>query len=145
MTLRPALAALTCLALATPALAEGDAAKGEKEFGKCRSCHMIESESETIVKGGKTGPNLYGVIGRTAGTLDGFNYGDDIVAAGENGLVWNAENLAVYIQDPKAFLADHLDKKAARSKMTFKMRKHSEDVAAYLATPAIGAAPDATN
>jgi hypothetical protein len=29
--------------------------------------------------------------------------------------------------------------------MTFKMRKHSEDVAAYLATEAIGAAPDATD
>ena len=87
MTLRPALAALTCLALATPALAEGDPEKGEKEFAKCRSCHMIESESETIVKGGKTGPNLYGVIGRTAGALDGFTYGDDIVAAGESGRV----------------------------------------------------------
>ena len=61
--------------LAVPAFAEGDAAKGEKGFKKCKSCHMVVSDSgETIVKGGKTGPNLWGVAGRPAGSYEGFKY-----------------------------------------------------------------------
>ena len=42
------------VALAAPAFAEGDAAKGEKEFKKCKSCHTIVSpEGEVVFKGGK--------------------------------------------------------------------------------------------
>jgi len=119
--------------MSAPAFADGDAATGEKEFSKCKTCHMIASADETIVKGGKTGPNLYGVIGRTAGTAD-FRYGDDIVAAGEAGLVWDVENIAVYMADPRDFLRETLDDKGAKSKMTFKMKKSTEDIAAYLAT-----------
>ena len=87
MTLKPAITTLAFLALAAPAFAEGDAAKGEKEFGKCRSCHTIESESEVIVKGGKTGPNLYGIVGKPLGSVEGYKYGKSIVAAGEAGIV----------------------------------------------------------
>ena len=43
----------------------GDAAKGESEFKKCKARHAVISPYGTeIVKGGKTGPNLFGVIGR---------------------------------------------------------------------------------
>ncbi|WP_298844580.1 cytochrome C [uncultured Roseobacter sp.] len=131
-------AALIALSFAAPAFADGhstgDAAAGEKEFNKCKACHMIESDAgETIVKGGKTGPNLYGVIGRTAGTAD-FRYGDDLVAAGEAGLVWDEANLAEYTKDPRAFLRAFLDDSKAKSKMAFKLKKGGEDVAAYLAS-----------
>ncbi|WP_299680843.1 cytochrome C [uncultured Roseobacter sp.] len=127
-------AAILALSFATPALAEGDAAAGEKEFNKCKSCHMIVADDGTeIVKGGKTGPNLYGVIGRQAGTAD-FRYGDDLVAAGEAGLVWDEANLAEYTKDPRAFLRTFLDDSSAKSRMAFKLRKGSEDVAAYLAS-----------
>ena len=130
-------AALIALSFAAPAFADGhggDAAAGEKEFNKCKSCHMIESDAgETIVKGGKTGPNLYGVIGRTAGTAD-FKYGKDLVAAGEAGLVWDEANLAEYIADPRAFLREYLDDSKAKSRMAFKLKKGGEDVAAYLAS-----------
>ncbi|MGZ2259801.1 c-type cytochrome [Roseobacter sp. A03A-229] len=127
-------AAIIALSFATPALAEGDAAAGEKEFNKCKSCHMIVADDGTeIVKGGKTGPNLYGVIGRQAGTAD-FRYGDDLVAAGEAGLVWDEANLAEYTKDPRAFLRTFLDDSSAKSRMAFKLRKGSEDVAAYLAS-----------
>ncbi len=120
--------------LAAPAFAEGDAAKGEKGFNKCKSCHMIVSDSgETIVKGGKTGPNLWGVVGRTAGTAEGFRYGDDIVAAGEAGLVWDEENFVTYTQDPRAFLREYLDDSKAKSKMSFKLKKGGEDIYAFLA------------
>ena len=111
----------------TIAFAEGDPAKGEKVFRKCKSCHMITSEDEVFVKGGKTGPNLYGIIGRQAGSLEGFKYSKILAAKGEEGLKWDEKSLAEYTQDPTKFLGE-------RSKMTFKLKKGSEDVAAYLAT-----------
>ena len=128
------IASAALMALAAPAFA-GDAAKGEKTFKKCKSCHMIASESETIVKGGKTGPNLYGVIGRQAGTAD-FKYGDDIVAAGAAGLVWTEESLAAFVADPKAYLKEVTGDGGAKSKMSYKLKKGGEDVAAYLASVA---------
>ncbi|WP_050605146.1 cytochrome c family protein [Ruegeria sp. 6PALISEP08] len=119
--------------LALPAYAEGDAEAGKKTFNKCKSCHLIaDPEGEVIVKGGKTGPNLYGVDGRTAGTYEGFKYGDSIVAAGEKGLVWDEATFVEYSQDPKAFLKSYLDDTAAKSKMTFKLKKGAEDVYAYI-------------
>lgn len=126
--------------LAAPAFAEGDAAAGEKEFNKCKSCHMIVAEDGTeIVKGGKTGPNLWGIVGRTAGTYPDFRYGDGIVAAGEKGLVWDEATFVAYVADPRAYLREYLDDSKARSNMTFKLAKGAEDVWAYLVS--VGPAP----
>ncbi|WP_323785595.1 c-type cytochrome [Thalassovita sp.] len=123
--------------LAAPAFAEGDAAKGEKTFKKCKACHTIAADDGTVImKGGKTGPNLYGVIGRTAGTYEGFKYGNSIVAAGEAGLVWDEENLAHFVADPNAYLKEVTGDGSAKSKMTYKLKKDGEDVAAYLASVA---------
>lgn len=119
--------------LAVPAFAEGDAEAGKKAFNKCKSCHVIaDPAGEVIVKGGKTGPNLYGIAGRTAGTYEGFKYGDSIVQAGENGLVWDETTFAEYVQDPKAFLKTYLDDTAAKSKMTLRLKSGGEDVYAYI-------------
>lgn len=127
------LTAAAVLALsAAPAIA-GDAAAGEKDFKKCKSCHMIVSDTgETIVKGGKTGPNLYGVIGRAAGSVDGFRYSSALQDLGAAGIVWDEANLAQYITDPNAFVADNGI--SGRTKMSFKLKKGNEDVAAYLAS-----------
>ena len=130
-------ASAAMLALSVPAYAAGDAAKGEREFNKCKACHMIQADDGTdIVKRGKTGPNLYGIIGRAAGAQDGFRYGPSLAAAGEGGLVWDEENLASYVQDPKAFLVEITGDAKARSNMSFKLAKGAEDVAAYLASVA---------
>lgn len=119
--------------VAAPAYAEGDAEAGKKAFNKCKSCHMIANpEGDVIVKGGRTGPNLYGIAGRAAGTAEEFRYGDSIVEAGENGLVWDETSFVEYVQDPKAFLKSYLDKTSAKSKMTFKLKKGGEDVYAYI-------------
>ncbi len=121
------------LALSAPALAEGDAEKGEKAFKKCKACHMIVSDDgETIYKGGKTGPNLYGVIGRVAGTAEGFKYGNGLKDAAAAEFVWTEEELAAYVVDAKAWLGDK--GYATKSKMSFKLKKGGEDVAAYLAS-----------
>ena len=129
------LAAVLALTFsAAPVFAEGDIEAGQKAFNKCKSCHQIVSDAgDEIVKGGRVGPNLYGVIGRQAGVTD-FKYGDDLVAAGEAGLVWDTANLAEYVADPRGFLRTYLDDSKAKSKMAYKLKSGGEDVAAYLAS-----------
>lgn len=134
-----AIAAATTALLATSAFADGhatgDAEAGEKVFSKCKACHMIVADDETVIqKGGKTGPNLFGVFGRTAGSVDGFRYGDSIIAVGESGVAWDEEQFITYVADPKKYLQATLDDSKAKSKMTFKL-KDAEDAAnvwAYL-------------
>lgn len=125
-----------CLLFAAPAFAAGDAAKGEADFKKCKACHSILKDDGTeVVKGGKTGPNLFGVIGRVAGSTD-FAYGDSLKAAGAAGVTWDEATLVTYLADPTAFLKDKTGDAAAKSKMTFKLAKGGEDIAAYLASVA---------
>ncbi|MEP4035272.1 MULTISPECIES: cytochrome c family protein [unclassified Pseudophaeobacter] len=132
--MKPVLTAALLSLLAAPAFAEGDAAKGEKAFNKCKSCHAVVSDTgEKIIKGGKTGPNLWGVVGRTAGSYEGFRYGKDLIAAGEGGLVWDLESFTAYAQDPRGFLREHLGDSKAKSKMSFKLKKGAEDIYAFLA------------
>ncbi|WP_371224354.1 c-type cytochrome [Roseovarius sp. 2305UL8-3] len=128
-------ATATILALAAPAMAEGDAEKGKKVFNKCKACHMVKSDDgEAIVKGGKTGPNLYGVIGRVAGSVEDFKYGAGLVDANEDGFVWSEDELVAYAEDPKGWL--EAKGYTAKSKMTFKLKKDGADVAAFLAAAA---------
>lgn len=127
---------LASLAFAAPSFAEGNVANGEKEFGKCKSCHMVVApDGAEIVKGGKTGPNLYGVIGRPAASGD-FKYGASLKAAGEKGLVWDVASLAEYTVDPVAFLKKATGDDKAKSNMSFKLKKGGEDIAAWLASVA---------
>lgn len=127
------LTAAALVAIAAPAFADGDAAKGENEFKKCKACHSIVADDGTeIVKGGRTGPNLYGVVGRVAGSVEDFRYGKGLEDAAAAGFVWTPEAIAEYVVDPKAWLGGQGFE--AQSKMTFKLRKGGEDVAAYLAS-----------
>ena len=135
--------------LATGAFAEahaasGDAAAGEKVFNRCKSCHMINDGANDIVKGGKTGPNLYGIAGRTAGTYEGFNYGDDIVAAGAAGLVWTEADFVAYVQDPKGYLSEKLGT-SARAKMAAQRVKEDDLVNLYAYLASLVPAEAATN
>jgi cytochrome c len=95
---------------------------------------IVSDAGDTIVKGGRTGPNLYGVVGRQAGSLDGFRYGKSLIAAGEAGLSWDEEQFVTYVQDPRAYLRDYLSDSKAKSKMSFKLRKADDaaDIWAYL-------------
>ena len=125
---------MTVALLSAPAFA-GDAALGEADFKKCKACHsIIGADGTEIVKGGKTGPNLFGVIGRQIGSYPDFKYGDSIVAAGADGSVWDEASVAVYLVDPPKFLQEKTGDAKAKSKMTFKLAKGGEDMAAYLAT-----------
>lgn len=137
------LAAVVLATIASPAFADahlgsGDPEAGEKAFSKCQACHVVQNDAGEVLAGrnGKTGPNLFGVVGRQAGSVEGFRYKDSIVEAGEAGLVWDAATLTSYLQDPAAFLKETLDDKGARSGMAFKVRTEEEasDLAAFLAT-----------
>lgn len=130
-----ALAILAAVAVAGPAFAEGDAAKGEADFKKCKACHMIVGADGTEVqKGGKTGPNLAGVVGRPVASVADFKYSDSIMAVGAAGAVWDEAELATYLADPSAWLQAKTGDAGAKSKMTFKLTKGAEDMAAYLAS-----------
>lgn len=155
------VAALTfaTIAFAAPTFAQdmGDAAEGEKVFKKCQSCHVVVDPDGNVLAGkaGKIGPNLYGVVGRVAGSYPDFKYGAGIEELMTAGYVWTEADLATYTQDPTAFLKDKTGDKKARSNMAFKLNndKDAANVAAYLvslAPPVEGAAdgaeaPAATN
>ena len=100
------------------ALAEGDAAAGEKVFRKCKACHSLEAGENKI------GPSLHGVFGRTAGTVEGFKYSD---AMKESGIVWDESTLDAYLENPK--------KNVPGTRMAFPGLRKEEDranVIAYL-------------
>lgn len=116
------LAALVAsAALAYPALADGDAVKGIDVFKKCMACHdAVEAKD-------KVGPNLVGIVGRTAGTLESFasKYSQAMKDAGAGGLVWDEANIAAYLKDTKGFVKGN--------KMAFAGLKKDDEIADVIA------------
>jgi cytochrome c len=144
--MRHAVTALTILAASSGmALAQGDAEAGAQVFNQCQTCHVVQAPDGTVLAGksAKTGPNLYGIIGRPAASIEGFRYGPGITEAAEKGLVWDETQIVAYVQDPTAFLREFTGDSRARSLMVFKVRKEEDAVnlAAFLAS----LQPPATN
>jgi cytochrome c len=79
----------------TAALAQGDAAQGEKVFNKCKACHAVDEPQNKI------GPHLVGIFGRPAGSVEDFRYSD---AMKESGVTWNDETIAAYLADPRGYI-----------------------------------------
>lgn len=105
--------------------AAGDAAAGADVFKKtCTACHSNEPGVN------KTGPSLFGVYGRKAGSSDFPRYKG---LAGAD-FTLNEELLNEYLADPKAFVIAHTQNKTTA--MTYKVNdaKQREDVIAYLKT-----------
>jgi cytochrome c len=92
--LLPALA-LFGLAAAPTAQAQ-DVAAGQRVFNQCRACHVIENNGRNGV-----GPNLHGVVGRRAGTIQGFRYSANMRTLAEGGLTWDEATLRRYLTNPK--------------------------------------------
>ncbi|MEQ8357162.1 MAG: c-type cytochrome [Kiloniellaceae bacterium] len=115
-------AGVALLLTAAPAKAAGDAAAGEKIFKRCAACHAVGEGA-----GNKLGPPLNEVIGRPAGSLQGFKYSKGMVAAGEAGMVWDDETLGAFLAKPRDVIKG--------TRMSFPgLRKENEraDVIAYL-------------
>ena len=116
--------ALMVAASAGIAAADGDAAKGEKVFRKCQACHAVGEGAEN-----KVGPVLNGLMGRAVAAGEGFEYSDALVAKGAEGVVWDEDTLAAFLEKPRDW--------APGTKMSFAgLRKEAdrENVIAYLAT-----------
>jgi cytochrome c len=110
--------------------AAGDPNKGEAVFKKCKACHKI---GDGAANG--AGPHFNNLIGRTAGVVEGYKYGSDLSAAGEAGLIWTAELVSEFIENPKEFLRSFMDDSSAKSKMILKFKDENDraDVVAYIA------------
>jgi cytochrome c2 len=104
-------AALLTLAGSSVSAQEGDPAAGAKVFNKCRACHVVDEDKNRV------GPYLHGLIGRPAGTAEGFKYSD---AMKNSGIVWSEETIAEYIADPKAYVPGN--------RMAFPGLKKQEDI-----------------
>ncbi len=108
-------------ALTSPVLADvGDAARGAELFPiRCLDCHAIGDTTDK-----KIGPTLKGLIGRTSGSLEGYEYSDAMKAAG---IVWSEETLKTYLVAPRQAVPG--------SRMNFNGLKRPgevEDIVAYL-------------
>ena len=86
------LLAVSTVGLATPIAHAQDAAAGGMAFQQCAECHSPGASDGA-------GPGLKGVVGRRAGTKDGFIYSPAMKKAT---VVWDAATLDAYLADPRA-------------------------------------------
>lgn len=89
------MAGVALLAATAPAQAQ-DAAAGQKIYAQCRACHSMDAGKNGL------GPSLNKVIGRKAGTADGFKTYSP--AMQKSGIVWTEDNIKKYLADPKGFI-----------------------------------------
>jgi cytochrome c len=116
-----AVALVLILATAHPALADGDAAKGAVVFKKCMPCHRVGPGAKTLV-----GPELNGVVGRKAASIEGYGYSK---AMRNSGLTFDEATLTQYLKAPRGLVPG--------INMTFPGIRKDEDIAnliAYLKT-----------
>ena len=104
---------------------EGDAKEGEEIFrGRCRQCHQVGPDAKNGL-----GPVLNGVVGRKAGTIEGFAYSPANKKAGEEGWTWTPEVLLKYLENPREAMPGN--------RMAFvglKDEQERKDLLAYLKT-----------
>ncbi len=118
---------LVAAAASLPGIASaqsGDAAAGQRVFNQCRACHTADQGGRNGV-----GPNLFGIVGRKAASIDGFRYSANMRSLAEGGLEWNEDRLRAYITNPKAVVP--------QGSMSFPgLRNETQlnDLLAYLAT-----------
>ena len=102
--------------------AQADATAGRVQFEqKCASCHTVTPD----LAHGVLGPNLVGVVGRTAGTAPGWEFSN---ALKNSKLTWTEENLSKWLTDSTAFVA------GAQMDLKVPSRIEREDLIAYLKT-----------
>ena len=94
--------------------------EGEKVFRKCKACHAIGDGAKN-----KSGPQLTGLIGRTMGGSEGFNYSNVFQEAQSEGRTWDEASLAEFLANPKTYMKG--------TKMAFSGLRQEADVQAIIA------------
>lgn len=116
--------AATAALIGTKVVLAQDAENGANVFKLCRACHDVGPTAKN-----KVGPILNGIIGRKAGTIEGFNYSAANQKAGAEGWVWTEEKMMEYLLNPRAAMPGN--------KMAFAGIKDDldrKDLIAYLKT-----------
>lgn len=98
----------------------GDIEAGAKVFQKCIGCHQVGNGAED-----KVGPHLNGIFGRNAAAHEDYRYSNSMARAGDDGLIWTAETLDAYIENPRALVS--------KTRMSFRGLKDPQDRANVLA------------
>jgi len=93
------------------------AADGAKVYKKCQACHDLEAGKH------KVGPSLAGIVGRKAGTANGYTKYKGLKDAD---WIWTEAELMAYLEDPSAYTKA---KNGGRSSMAFKLKKEEERIA----------------
>ena len=94
----------------------GDIKKGKKVFRKCKACHYVEKVKN------KTGPHLVNIVGRTAGSVDGFRYSKEMASSG---LVWDEKTLTGFLSMPQKYIVG--------TKMAYAGLRKKSDIANVIA------------
>ncbi len=115
------------MAFVQPAFAAGNAAAGRKVFKKCSVCQSLSPTRKRF------GPALESIIGRTAGSIEGYrysspyiNYLSSYIDARKKGLVRTEEEIVKSLANPKKYLAAYLGAKKAKSRMTARFKKRAD-------------------
>jgi cytochrome c len=116
------------LGLASSALAD------DARWRDCRTCHsVIAPDGTELARGGRSGPNLYGIANRPLGADSGFRfYSNDLQAAGEAGMRWTEDNFVAYLAAPDQFLQEMTGNPQAVSGMHVQLRNGAHDLFTYL-------------
>ncbi len=118
-----AASALAALVLAGAGWASGigDPEQGATLFKQnCTSCHKLGEGATNGI-----GPQLNGLFGRTAGRVEGMKYSPNMIRMGNDGLVWTAQTLDPYIENPRALVS--------KTRMNFRGLADAQDRADLLA------------
>lgn len=97
---------------------DGDPAKGERLWSRCKACHSLEDGQNRV------GPHLSGLFDRKAGAVEGYKYSP---AMAGSDVIWTDESLSAYLKDPKGYIP--------KNKMAFaglKKQDHIDHLIAYL-------------
>lgn len=128
--MRKLVLAVAMIAAMPVAASAADAEAGKAVFGKCKACHQIGEGAKNAV-----GPNLTGVIGRKAGSVEGFTYSEAMKGSGKT---WDEATFKAYMADPKGYIPGN--------KMVFMGVKDAADIdnlTEYVKTFSAAAAPAA--
>jgi cytochrome c len=87
--MRKWIVAVAMIAGLPAAAMAADAENGKTVFNKCKACHQVDKNA--------VGPHLAGVVGRKAGSVEGFAYSD---AVKKSGLTWDEATLDKWLQGP---------------------------------------------